>query len=218
MVFLSWFSRNYKVTVICACLTLLVLIPVVYWKMTQNQQTNTPEPSELYLFRKYDDIVTNATLMEVWNKTKNLDGIFELSRHGNYSVLICPHAYTSGGDWYAEWFVVASTLEPSNEGLIYELVLRFNFENFSLIKSYTEVQDFNLTSIENGMKIIEDFIAQNGGYVDPIEQEFHTNYPFMILFVYPRDIGTTIILNLNTGKLMIAAIGVWMGHGALLYP
>lgn len=217
----SWLARNYRIIVICFGLTLLVSTPIVYWSIVKNkgEVKEVKEPSEIFFFKSYN--TDNETFMKVWNKAKNFDEVTQWSQHGNYSVLICSHVYMCGGQpFYAEWFVVASTLEPNNEGLIYDLVLRLDFNKLTLIKTYIEVYSFNLTSIEDGTEVMKDFIVQDPDqyWVGFREENLHINYPFLILFHRPSDFGMTIILNLYTGKLMIAATGIWMGSGELLYP
>jgi hypothetical protein len=213
---LSWLARN-RATVISVCLALLILTPFIYWIIAQNQETNTPEPSGLYFFKGLGS-VDNETMMKVWNSTKNLKKLHELSTHGNYSVLIYPHVYATGGPFYAEWFVAASTLQPDNKGLIHELPLRFDYYNFTLVESYEQAYNFNPTSIENGEQTVKDFIAQDPNHYFVTVQNYQTNYPFLVCSSPPLDFGISIILNLNTGKLMVAATSVWMGHGGLLYP
>ncbi|MDH5483150.1 MAG: hypothetical protein OEY22_09790 [Candidatus Bathyarchaeota archaeon] len=215
MQFLSWLTRKPRVTIICICLVLLVLTPIFYWTMIRSEETHGLEPSEIYFFN-FNDWFSNETFWEVWNKTKNLDVMAEFSRNGNYSVLVCPHGY----GWRGEWFIVASTLEPSSEGLIHELVLRLDYENLTFIKSYEQSHSFNMTSVENGTRTIDDLMNQSPNHyvVWPREEDFFVNYPFLILFVTPMDFGITVILNLYTGKVMIAATGIWCDGGHVIYP
>jgi hypothetical protein len=159
--------------------------------------------------------------MKVWNSSKNLQEISDLSSVGNYSVLIYWHAYREGLVGYTEWFVIASTLKPDKNGFIHQVSLRLNYENLTLIASYEQTLSYNLTPVENGTKTIQDFISQVPiyDYMYITEQDFHNNYPFLILLQPPSDFGITTILNQETGKIMIAATSVWNGDGGqLLYP
>ncbi|MDH5787436.1 MAG: hypothetical protein OEZ40_03985 [Candidatus Bathyarchaeota archaeon] len=198
---------------------MLVLTPIFYWTIIESQEAHELEPSMIHFFH-FTELLSNETFMDVWNKTKDLDVTAEFSRNTDYSVLVYAHYYACGGFSGAEWFVVASTLEPDSEGNIHELVLRLDYENSTLIKPYLQTHSFNLTSVENGTRIIEDFMAQDPYqyWSNPREENFHVNYPFLILFIFPIDYGITVVLNLNTGKVMIAATSVWMGYGYLVYP
>jgi hypothetical protein len=163
----------------------------------------------------------NETYMKVWSNSKNFQEVSDLSRVGNYSVLIYWHAYRKGLTGYTEWFVIASTLEPDKNGFIHQVSLRLNREILTLIASYEQTLSYNLTSVENGTKTIQDFISQVPlyEYMYITEQDFHTNYPFLILLHLPSDFGITAILNQETGKIMIAATSVWNGGGGqLFYP
>lgn len=216
---------RYRLVGVSVCLIVIVLVSFAYWIIIENQSVRRLEPTNLY-FR--DNVyaypylaLANETYMKVWNSSKNLQEISDLSRVGNYSVLIYWHAYREGLTGYTEWFVLASTLEPDKNGFIHQVSLRLNYENLTLIASYEQTLSYNLTPVENGTKTIEDFTSQvlDQYYPSPTEQDFHTNSPFLILLVLPSDFGMTAILNLETGKIMIAASSVWNGGGGqLLYP
>lgn len=221
----GWLTRN-SLTFICVWLILLVSVPIVYWRITINQTTtrpknNIPEPCELYFYESYP--TDNETFMKVWNLAKDSNEMAELSKHGNYSVLILSHvnfAGTFSNDPQVQssqkyWFVVASTLQPSSEGLIYWLVLTFD-KSYSFVKSKANAQNLNITSVENGKRIIEAFINEDpNGYYLPhnldgsLHGDYHFTDPFLTLVVYPSDFGITIILNLNTGTIMVVAHSVW---------
>jgi hypothetical protein len=206
---------------VSVCLIILVLVSLAYWVSIENQSISRLEPTNLYFL---NNIVAysffNDTYMNVWNSIKNLQEISDLSRVGNYSVLIYWHAYRKGPIGYTEWFVLASTLEPDKNGFIHQVSLRLNHENLTLIASYEQTLSYNLTSVENGTKTIQDFISQvpTYEYMYITEQDFHNNYPFLILLDLPSDFGITTILNQETGKIMISATSIWMGNGGLVYP
>jgi len=208
-------------------LILLILTPLVYWNIIE-QYKSFIEPINRFSSGSYYFMYNNETLNEVWNRTKELKQMIYFSAYGDYSVLISFHAYRDGGIGYSEWFVVASTLQPDRYGMIHELVVRFNVSiypldlgNITFVKSYENIHRFNLTSYEDGTKAINDFMNQ---YVvfnrnsPPADVGFEPYFPFLLLFVYPSDFGETIILNFNTGKLVVAATSVWMGTGTLLFP
>jgi len=212
--------------VVITILVSLSIVPVFYLETMERDQ-NFTEPVNIYFSNAYHRLYDNETLMEVWNKTKDLRQVSRFSRYGNYSVLITFHAYQDGAVGYSEWFVVASTLQTSNDGLIHELVIRFkvndirNVKNTTFVKSYEGSSNLNITSLEDGKKFIGEFIAQepNQYWLGPSYSEEAKDYnPFLFLFVEPYDFGITIISNLNTGKIMIAATGVWSGTGVLVYP
>lgn len=212
--------------IVIAVLLSLIIAPIFYLEIMERNQ-NFREPVNIYFSNTYHWLYDNETLMEVWNKTKDLRQVSRFSRHGNYSVLITFHAYQDGAVGYSEWFVVASTLQPSNEGLIHELVVRFkvndirNVKNTTFVKSYEGSSNLNITSLEDGKKTMGEFIAQdpNQYWLGPsYSEEAKAHYPFLFLFVGPYDFGITIISNLNTGKIMIAATGIWSGTGDLVYP
>ncbi len=115
--------------------------------------------------------------------------------------------------------MTATTLEPDGKGLIYGLVLRLDYDDLTVIRVYRYSYGFNPTSIEEGTTMIKDFLAEEAPWVGFYNYDLYVDYPpFLIYFCPPIDFGITIILNLNTGKLMIAATSAWMGHGWLLYP
>ncbi len=208
--------------VVCICLVPLVLTPLIYWKMVQEGQSFR-EPINKYSSNSYHMRYDNETLSEVWNRTKNLKQVSDFSRYGNYSVLMSFHAYGGG---YCEWFIVASTLQPDAEGVIHELVVRFDASNYYdmadiiFIKSYEDANSFNLTSYEDGSQVITGFLNQHESfsYRSYPTPPCSLYFPFLLLFDYAGDVGETIILNLNTGRTMIAASSVWMGTGDLVYP
>lgn len=205
---------RYRLIGVSVCLIILVLVPFAYWIVIENQSISKLGPSNLYFFDTANSYpFDNDTYMKVWDSTKSLEEISEFSKLGNYSVLITWNPYRVGALGYTEWFVVASTLQPDKNGFIHQVSLRLNLLNFTLIASYEQTFRYNLTSVENGTKTIEDFISEV-----PSEQDFHTNYPFLILIVPATDFGVMAILNQETGKIMIAATIVWNGAGGLLYP
>jgi hypothetical protein len=208
---------------VSVCLIFLVLGSFVYWIIIEKQSTTRLEPSNLYFFNPSYS-VGNETFMKVWNSTKNLEEISDLSRLGNYSVLIYWYYYAMGlvgaPEYLSEWFVVASTLQSDKNGFIHQVFLRLSFENFTLIASYEQAFNYSPTPFVNGTQTIQDFLSRDPILygVQEIQQEFYTNYPFLILVVKPMDFGITIILNQETGKIMMAATLVWIGMGHLVYP
>ena len=218
--------RNILWVVIVTILVSLIIASVFYLEMLERNQ-NFTEPVNIYFSNTYHWLYDNETLMGVWNKTKDLRQVSRFSRYGNYSVLITFHAYQDGAVGYSEWFVVASTLQPSNDGLIHELVIRFkvndirNVKNTTFVKSYEGSSNLNITSLEDGKKFIGEFIAQEPNQYwlgASYSEEAEVHYPFLFLFVYPTDFGITVISSLNTGRILIAASGIWAGRGRLVYP
>jgi len=114
--------------------------------------------------------------------------------------------------------------------MIHELVVRFNatnihtdmdLGNITFVKSYENVHSFNLTSYEDGTQAMNDYMNQQAVFSrnsPPTAFSCVPYFPFLLLFVYPSDFGETIVLNLDTGKIMLAASSVWMGTGTLVYP
>jgi len=204
------------VTVI-AVLVSLFLVPVVYWEIEQNQN-DMPQPLQVYLSNSWNYDKYNQTYMEIWNKTRDLDEISRFSRYGNYSVLITLHAYACGGDWFAEWFVAVSTLQPDNDGFIHQILLRLNDGNLTVVKSYQESHNLNLTSVEDGKSMAGDSIGKGLDWLSMRNTKYVVYYPFLLVFLSPCDLGATVIVNLNTSRIVVAAFGVWMGHGYLIYP
>ena len=214
--------------VVSICLILLIGTPLIYWEIIEQYQSFR-EPINRYSSDTYHDLYDNETLSKVWNKTKDLKQMGYFSKYGDYSVLMSFHAYRDGMIGYSEWFVVASTLQPDRYGMIHELVIRFNATNIypdrdlgnvTFIKSYENVHKFNLTSYEEGTQAINDFMDQNRifSFRGSPTAACTPYFPFLLLFEAPADFGETIILNLNTGKIVIAALSVWAGSGDLVYP
>ena len=212
--------------VVSICLILLIAAPLIYWEIIEQYQSFR-EPINRYSSDTYQYLYDNETLSRVWNRTKTLRQMIYFSGYGDYSVLMSFHAYGDGMLGYSEWFVVASTLQPDRYGMIHELVVRFNFsiypldlENLTFVKSYENIHRFNLTSYEEGTQAITDFVDQHGSFSSrsvPLP-ECVPYFPFLLLFDYPGDFGETIILNLNTGEVMLAASSVWMGIGRFVFP
>lgn len=174
------------------------------------------EPSEIYFLEE------NAR--NVWDLEKNYHKILELAAYGNFSVLILSHIYRTGffgpGGFYAEWWIIATTLQPDGNGLIHELLLRTTYPYPSLRKTYTSSLNYNKVSLDYGVSIIQEFINKdpNQYWVGFTNDNLHVVGPFLIYKCPPMDFGITIVLNLNTANLMIAATSVWMGSGRLLIP
>jgi len=177
------------------------------------------EPSEIYFFESHG--VDNETLALVWDAVKTCEEIHELAAHGVFSVVVLLHVYATGGwPFHAEWWVAATTLEPDRSGLIHELVLRLDYDNFQIIRAYISSVNFDPAIPEDGGSLVEEFINQdpNNYWVHFREVDLKVRGPFLIYLCPPTDFGMTIILNLNVARLMTAATGVWMGSGILLVP
>ena len=188
---------------------------------TMNNTKNTSKSGlvNLYFFNtQYLYPFDNETYKEIWNTTRSLYEISQFLKLGNYSVLITWEGYRQGGLGYSEWFVVASTLQPDKNGLIHQAILRLYLFNFSLVASYQNTLKYNPTPVENGTKAILDYISNPEIIPPPLDQEFHENYPFLILLENPSDFGGVVIFNEETGKIMIVATSVWNGAGSLIYP
>jgi len=174
------------------------------------------EPVEIYF------VDEPASARKVWDSVKKYPKMLELEAYGNISVAILIHVYTSGviRGFCAEWWVVATTLQPDEHGFIHELVLRTTYPYPSLRKTYTSSVNYTLVSPDGGARVIEEFINKdpNQYWVGFRNESLLVNGPFLMYRRAPMDFGITIILNLKTGNLMIAATGVWMGHGGLLLP
>ncbi len=171
------------------------------------------EPFEIYFFEE--------SARNVWDLEKNYSKMLEMASYGNFSVVILCHIYRTGGSpFYAEWWVAATTLQPDECGLIHELVLRTTYPYPSIRKTYTSALNYNHVSPQQGANIIQEFINQDPDQyrVGFTNDSLHTEGPFLIYQCFPIDVGMTIILNLNTANLMIAATGVWMGSGSLILP
>jgi len=171
------------------------------------------EPFEIYFF---DENARN-----VWDLEKNYYKIHELAAYGNFSVVILHHIYRTGGwPFYAEWWIAATTLRPDEHGLIHQLVLRTTFPYPSLRKTYKVAVNYSQVSPDYGATVIKEFINKdpNQYWVGFTNDSLYVRGPFLIYRRMPMDFGITIILNLNTASLMIAATGVWMGSGTLLLP
>jgi len=194
-------------------------MPIVYLVIVEIQKKSTREPSEILFFNVYPP-AENETFASAWNHTKQLDELSAFSGYGNYSVLVYLHSYAPL-ESQGEWFVVASTLLPDTTGHIHELILRLDFQNFSLVKSYESTSSSNPTTVEDGTKTIQNFIAQDKDHYwvhSSNKAYYYTDDQFLIFFEMPSDLGMTVILNLRTGRIMIAATGIWMGQGKLVYP
>ena len=158
---------------------------------------------------------------KVWDLEKNYAGILKLIACGNLSVVILRHIYSTGGaPFYAEWWIAVTTLQPDENGLIHELVLRTTYPYPSIRKTHASSANYTPVSPEFGAKVMKEFIDQdpNQYWVGFSNDSLHVVGPFLIYSRMPMDFGITIILDLNTANLMVAATGVWMGSGSLLLP
>jgi len=84
--------------VVCICLAVLVLTPLVYWKIVLENQSFR-EPINRYSSDSYYSLYNNETLNKVWNKARDLKQMGYFSRYGDYSVLMSFHAYRARGYW-----------------------------------------------------------------------------------------------------------------------
>jgi hypothetical protein len=173
------------------------------------------EPPEIYF------VDEPARAQKVWDSVKKYPKMLELEAYGNLSVAILIHIYSTGGPGFcAEWWVVATTLQPDEHGFVHELVLRTTYPYPSLRKTHTSSVNYTLVSPDSGARVIEEFIDQDPDqyWVGFTNESLRVIGPFLMYRRAPMDFGITIILNLKTGNLMVAATGVWMGHGGLLLP
>jgi hypothetical protein len=157
----------------------------------------------------------------VWDLEKNYAAMLGLTAYGNLSVVILHHVYSTGGaPFYVEWWIAATTLQPDENGLIHELVLRTTYPYPSIRKTHASSANYTPVSPDDGAKIIKEFIDRdpNQYWVGFSNDSLHVVGPFLIYGRMPMDFRITIILNLNTANLMVAATGVWMGSGSLLLP
>lgn len=176
------------------------------------------EPSEIY-FLNFNG-ADNETLALVWNAVKDCDEMLQLSTQGEFSVLILLHVYSAGSTLQAEWWVAATTLEPDSSGLIHELILRLDYEDYQIVKAYPSSANYDPVNTQDGAQLIEDFVETDPNHymIHFTENDLVAKGPFLAYLCKPVDFGITIILNLNVARLMIAASGVWMGSGVLLIP
>jgi hypothetical protein len=157
----------------------------------------------------------------VWDLERNYPEIVKLTTYGNLSVVILHHIYSTGGwQFYAEWWVAAATLQPDEHGLIHQLVLRTTYPYPSLRETYVSSANYTPVSPDHGADIIRNFIDRDPDqyWVGFSNASLHVVGPFLIYSQAPMDFGITIVLDLNTANLMVAATGVWMGSGSLLIP
>jgi hypothetical protein len=217
-------DRKHKLALIC--ITLILSASAVYWGTSFFLKSGLRgELADLYFFPTSYVLqgppFNNESFIEAWNKAKQLEVISELSGYGNYSVFVYLHAYNLGLRDGLEWFITASTLLPDSKGLIHEVFLRLDKQNFSLVKSYANAYNFNLTSVENGTRTMEDFSAHAQFppyFSDSDMNDYHVFLPYLFLFKRPSGFGIAIILNLETGRIMVAATIIYAGQGELLYP
>jgi hypothetical protein len=228
--------------ILIVCLLLLASVPIIHKTRATDENVDVIEPSQLYISRPQED--DNATtevvgidpssgepvplpmtrhdvFMRVWNATKELDEMSELSSYGEYSVLICPDAYWEGGP--NTFFVVVSNLQPNQEGLVHQLVVRFEWffghhahacsdcrwMHPDFVKSYSEACSYNRVSVEDGKKILEEFITQELLFPIVISSgQYQVDYPFLTLLdascANNSSTRATMVLNLCTGQIMSA--------------
>jgi len=117
---------------------------------------SSSEPPEIYF------VDEPARAQKVWDSVKKYPKMLELEAYGNLSVAILIHIYSTGGPgFYAEWWVVATTLQPDEHGFIHELVLRTTYPYPSLRKTHTSSVNYTLVSPDSGARVIEEFIDQD---------------------------------------------------------
>ena len=180
------------------------------------------EPQIYFYPRGFDDTYYDKH-RQVWSTIQDNPEMVELASYGDYSALVLYFVYGSdsfGNIYRDEWWVIVSTLQPDEHGLIYALVFRLD-EIFALdywIEDYYwQIYLHNLTSIECGTEVMRDYIDRFGFWFS--SSALDASYPpFLTYYQPPMDIGIMVIMNSNTGKLMIAAVTVWMGCGDLIYP
>jgi len=157
----------------------------------------------------------------VWDLEKKCPEILRLVTYGNLSVVVLHHIYGAGGTRLAaEWWIVATTLQPDEYDLIHQLVLRTTYPYPSIRKTYVSSANYTSVSLDHGAMLIKEFIDQdpNQYWVGFSNYSLYAVEPFIIYSRAPMDFGITIVLDLNTASLMAAATGVWMGSGHLLLP
>jgi hypothetical protein len=99
-----------------------------------------------------------ASAQRVWDLEKNHPKMLEMEAHGNLSVAILTHTYYIGDiefgrRQFSEWWIVATTLQPDEQGFIYELVLRTTYPCPSLRKTYTSYANYTLMSPASGARL-----------------------------------------------------------------
>jgi hypothetical protein len=162
-----------------------------------------------------------ASTQRVWDLEKKHSKMLEMEAHGNLSAVILIHTYYIGDPGFghrpfSEWWVVATTLQPDEHGFIYELVLRTTYPCPSLRKTHTSYANYTLMSPDSGARVIEEFINPDPQYwVGFTNESLRAIGPFLI---YRQKREITVILNLNTGNLMVAATAGDYYYGELLLP
>jgi hypothetical protein len=179
--------------ILILCLLLLAFLPIVHKTTATDDNVDIREPYQLYFLKNgwFAYPQGSETFIMAWNKTKQLDEMSRFSTLGNYSVLIFWHKYTDnerdvlGGN--AEVFVIVSTLQPDNNGLIHQLVVRFDLTYWRLESgevlwdlpfraSCQQAYGFNLTSEKDAYGIFERF---SEGFLVPYEGDVDCP-PFLV--------------------------------------
>jgi hypothetical protein len=188
------------------------------------QSVEIQEPQNIYFFQSAPGTLTDKSdppekLMVAWNETKEMPEMSELASYGNYSVLIAALAYQTHDRLPStcDYFVIVSTLQPDNEGLVHQLIVRFkrNYDevingsviiawiwSITHIETYIEKQNFNPVTVEEGEHILQEF---GGGWFGKVCSTY-IKYPFLILLgQWFVDTGShvSVIMNLLTGKILV---------------
>lgn len=197
-----------------ACLVCLVLLSAFLPSIGRSVEIQ--EPQNIYFYRSdcNDDDYDPAV---AWNRAKEMPELLELANYGNYSVL---SAFVVNGvedklPSHGDYFIIASTLQPDNEGLIHQLMVRFR-RNYSFtnstyvwsvvhIETYVEIYSFNPITVEEAESKVDEFGC---GCFDPLYgRRTYLNHPFLIFrrqWVEPFfPLPVSIILNELTGKILV---------------
>jgi hypothetical protein len=149
-----------------------------------------------------------ANMKSIWNQTHHFPEIQDVSKQGNYSVLMYRHMYSGlAPEFYSEMWILVTTLQPDQYDQIHAYVLRFQStaealsNQITFKKSYNQTSHFNLTSLDEGKQII-----------GPETPSVHG--PFMM----KSSNYIAMVFNSLTREVMIAATSNDLGYGELLHP
>jgi hypothetical protein len=187
------------------------------------QSVEMQEPQNIYFYRsdhKNDLYDPPERLMVAWDETKEMPEMSELASYGDYSVLIAFVAYSidDRGPSHGDYFVLVSTLQSDNEGLVHQLMVRFQ-RNYDLVNSthiwsithtetYIETHSFNPIAAEEGESKVDKFLS---GCSDPLwGRDRRLNYPFLVVSRYWIEplfpvFSVSAILNRLTGHIVVVS-------------
>ncbi|WP_456330252.1 outer membrane protein assembly factor BamB family protein [Archaeoglobus sp.] len=156
--------------------------------------------------------VNESKAKELWMKAGSL-----VDLKYPFSGIVLRHTYTTGGDFYAEWFVIVTTLDLKNSRVT-NVVLRFD-DSLKLLGTHKTVKPLKWMKKEDAAKLIEEAASRFG----TMEFFHHCKLnpkQFGWYYVYycpPSDLGGTIIVEKHSG-LAFFATSVWAGEGELVFP